>query len=416
MRWARQRVYMTATHRNEKPGRPRPAASNLLLLAATLLIVFAAVEALSLLYLHHLASAKTFFRYASARQLDQSDYARFGLRYAPHQYLGYYPTPNFRHEVDGKLYNRHNALGFRGEDIPLPKPDGEFRIVCLGGSTTYTNQVFDYRHSYPDQLQAFLRERCRPTVRVINAGAEGYTSWESLINLQFRVLELKPDLIIIYHGINDALARLIHPYRSYRADNSGFRAAPTALTAMPTIWEYSTILRIALIKLGLTQPHNRIAMVKQFARTAWHGEMQRQWSKGIYPSGIFAKASVHDMLDSNPPHHFRDNLLSMIGNAQTRGIKVVLATFAYSPEFRDVAMFATAEGQRALAEGNQVVRSMAATPGAHVFDFEEAFPKDPQLFVDGQHVNEKGARIKARLFAEYLVENDLVPGESTARQ
>lgn len=407
---------MTSPDRNTQPQRPRSISANILLLAASLIFVFAAAEALSRLYLVHFASAKTFFRYASARQLDTSDYVRFGLRYAPHQYLGYYPTPDFRQEVDGKLYNRHNARGFRGEEIPMPKPAGEFRIACLGGSTTYTNQVFDYRLSYPDQLQAVLRERGRPGVRVINAGAEGYTSWESLINLQFRVLELEPDLIIIYHGINDALARLVYPYSAYRADNSGFRAAPTSLTAMPTIWEYSTILRIAMIKLGLAEPHNRIAMVKQFAKTAWHGELQRQWSKGIYPSGIFEKASVADMLDHNPPRYFRDNLLDMIGDAQARGIKVVLATFAYSPEFKQVAMFATPGGQRALAESNQVVKSLAGTPGVHVFDFAEAFPKDPELFVDGQHVNEKGARIKAELFAEYLVKNGLVPGESAARQ
>ena len=64
--------------------------------------------------------------------------------YTPHRYLGYIPTPKV---VKGK--NIHNTSGFRGEEILTPKGDSIFRIVCLGGSTTYTVKVEDYQKSYP---------------------------------------------------------------------------------------------------------------------------------------------------------------------------------------------------------------------------------------------------------------------------
>ena len=34
-------------------------------------------------------------------------------------------------------YQGHNSLGYRGEEITAAKPEGVFRIVALGGSTTY---------------------------------------------------------------------------------------------------------------------------------------------------------------------------------------------------------------------------------------------------------------------------------------
>ncbi|MGV2433654.1 MAG UNVERIFIED_CONTAM: hypothetical protein LVT10_01075 [Anaerolineae bacterium] len=34
-------------------------------------------------------------------------------------------------------YPGHNAVGFRGEEITYPKPEGVQRILTLGGSTTY---------------------------------------------------------------------------------------------------------------------------------------------------------------------------------------------------------------------------------------------------------------------------------------
>jgi hypothetical protein len=204
---------------------------------------------------------------------------------------------------------------------------------------------------------------------------------------------------------------LVYPYSAYLPDNSGFREPSTSLTAMPPIWEHSTLIRILLIRMGWTQPHNRIVRVKQFADTARHREMQFQWDKKVYPKGVFKKASVDQILDHNPPDYFRANLLSMIGSARARDVKVVLATFAYSPEFTKVALFATPEGQRDLAECNQVVMSLANEPGTHIFDFASVFPSDSSMFVDGQHVNQRGALLKAKLFADFLLDKGLVPEE-----
>ena len=183
---------------------------NTFLVIVATLATFAVLEAAANIWLLHFANEKHFIRYASLQQLQDSDVSN-RPRYTPHRYIGYYPTPNY---IKGN--DRHNALGYRGDEIESPKPPGQFRIVCLGGSTTYTSDVKDYRKSYPYLLEKYLNGQGYNNVTVINAGAGSWSSWESLINFQLRVLDIEPDLIIIYHSINDISPRFVWPPEAYR--------------------------------------------------------------------------------------------------------------------------------------------------------------------------------------------------------
>lgn len=42
-----------------------------------------------------------------------------------------------------------------------------------------------------------------------------------------------------------------------------------------------------------------------------------------------------------------------------------------------------------------------------MFDFAGLFPADKNYYTDGRHVNIEGAKFKARLFADYLIESGL---------
>ena len=144
-----------------------------------LLIIFCILEFGLHLYINYFASKDFILKYGSLRQLNEkladlayweSDQAS-KFRVSSHRYLGYYPTPNFRF---GK--NKHNSLGFRGDEFIISKPWEEFRIVCIGGSTTYTTRVDDYQLSYPALLEFELNSRGYDNVRVINAGVPGWTT------------------------------------------------------------------------------------------------------------------------------------------------------------------------------------------------------------------------------------------------
>ena len=116
--------------------------------------------------------------------------------------------------------NRHNSLGFRGEEL-APNTTGVARIAFVGGSTMYGEGVPDYHMSLPDLLAFGLAREGKP-VQSINAGCPGWTSLETLLNLQLRLLELEPDYVVFYHGINDVLPRMVWPATAYRGDMSGW--------------------------------------------------------------------------------------------------------------------------------------------------------------------------------------------------
>ena len=62
----------------------------------------------------------------------------------------------------------------------------------------------------------------------------------------------------------------------------------------------------------------------------------------------------------------------------------------------------------AYKQMNDVVRKVARENDAHFFDFAASFPTEANLWTDGTHVNRRGVKIKANMFADYLIESKLL--------
>ena len=373
-------------------------------------MTFVALEVGARVYLTHFAPEARFVNYASYRQLEK----RYGaggqgsgeLRplYTHHRYLGYYPTPGY-----AKGPNRHNALGYRGDDVMVPKPAGVFRIVCLGGSTTYDSDIEDWTSAYPSQLGRVLRERGYARVETVNAGAAGWTSWESLIDFELRVLDLEPDLVIVHDALNDVHPRFVWPPVLYRGDASGYRAPNASGLFMPSILEYSTLLRILMIRAGWITSHADLSRTIDRLAPSYYGDLWRdQKREGVYPQGIFKEIDGAKMLAANDPRYFVRNLDSLIGVAGANRVKVVLMSFPYSPDFPEEPRVSTPEYHRAIAEHNTALRDLARKRGASFFDLGAQFPTDKRYFTDGRHQNADGAKLKAGMIADYLVSEQLL--------
>lgn len=379
--------------------------SRITLAGLALLFAFGVCELLARFYLLEVADPETFKRFASVEQLAARHRDR--ERYSVHRYLGYTPTPNF--EIDGR--KDHNSLGFRGAEIALQKPPGQFRIACLGGSTTYTLSP-SYEGAYPQLLEGLLRSP-EHDVRVINAGAHGYSSFESLINLELRVLDLDPDLVIIYHGVNDVSTRFVFPFHKYRGDNSGMRGP--RVSRYRSVLEYSALMRLLLISTGRMESPNRVEFIRMsIGGTPEHTHHERafirQKLKGVYPDAMFAGLSAAEILETNDPRYFERNIHNMIVIAKAHGVTPVVATFASMPGFEENPKVSSLEFRNAIAEQNAILRELVPRLGGYLFDFERAFPDKAHLYLDGEHVNRRGARLKAELFASYLRARGLVPG------
>lgn len=373
--------------------RGRQASFKTLALAVLATVAtLACAEVGARLFLRYLATPEQFLRYASHAQLA----SRHPLaRLVPHRHLGYVTTPNYRWGA-----NRHNSLGFRGDEIAVPKPSGVYRIVCIGGSTTYSDGVLDHTKSYPTLLQGHLRAHGLPHVDVVNAGVPGYTSLESLINLQTRALDVEPDLVIFYENVNDVHARLVWPPAAHRGDYSGFLGRP-GFFERPSALETSTLLRVFMVRRGLVEPHSSITRVLATPETSFAKLFGVQRRNGTYPEGFFREVSAERMLRENGPVFFERHLGSIVAVARSGGADVILATFAYSPAFPD-EVTSHPEYQRAIEEGNQAIRRVASATGVYLLDLARLMPADPAYYTDGIHFTAAGNQLRARLLGEYI--------------
>lgn len=336
--------------------------------------------------------------YASVNQLYSGS---LSFQYSPHRYLGYYPTPNWK-----KGNNAHNSTGFRGDEISRLKPENSYRIVCIGGSTTYTTEVEDYKDSYPFLLQKELHQMGLTNIEVINAGVGNWSTWESLINLQFRLLDLDPDLLVVYHSTNDIQSRLVWPPEIYSSDNSGRRMSSykDLSNNWKDLWlEHSNILRIISIKMGVKTPNTVLEKLDSSPDTYYLPKFIQQLNNKTYPSEIFIDTPVSEMLRVNKPIYFKRNMESIINVAKSRNIGVVLSTFAHCTLFEN-EFSSTPEYIKAYDEHNEVIKELAIQNQIACLDFAKQFPDQKNLFTDGRHVNEKGSQLKANIFAKFIAD------------
>jgi lysophospholipase L1-like esterase len=354
-------------------------------------------------FLEHFAGENTFHRFATVAQLRSSE--DYPERFIRHYYLGYTPKPNFELGDD-----RHNRLGYRGDGFPIKKPEGEFRIACLGGSTTYGAGVDNFREAFPARLGRMIANSGLDNCRVINAGAHGWTSWETLINFELRVLDLDPDLIIVHHGVNDIQPRLTWPPSSYTSENLSFRARPTPVENHQLL-EHSTLGRMVLIQAGLIESPSRLERTygARDPGTFFGADFRGQVLQGVYPQGIFKRVSVEQMLDRNLPRYFDRNLRSLVAIARSNDIQVLFVGVPFSPVAMQTPVASYPAMQEAQAEMAGVLKRIASTTAAYYFDLPTRFPKENGLFTDGIHTNAKGHSVKARKIFECLESRKLLP-------
>lgn len=98
-----------------------------------------------------------------------------------------------------------NSQGFRDTERDVPKPEGTFRILCVGGSTTQEGDT--NATTYPALLEARLREAFpEQDIEVLDAGIPGISTPCHLLRLS-DYLMLEPDLVLLHLGVNDALLK-----------------------------------------------------------------------------------------------------------------------------------------------------------------------------------------------------------------
>ena len=96
-----------------------------------------------------------------------------------------------------------NEFGFRGPEITKEKPANTYRIFTIGGSSMYSmNSLDDETISYHLQKK-FDQYELGVKIEVINAGVNGAWSGTEKEMIKNKLVEFKPDLLLVYDGWND---------------------------------------------------------------------------------------------------------------------------------------------------------------------------------------------------------------------
>jgi lysophospholipase L1-like esterase len=371
-----------------RAGRVR-LLTGLLLVAAGALAALLLLEGGARLWLTYLADerARILYLYDAATIADKTTLLT-GL-----PYLNYGPNP---------AWEEVNARGVRGPLVALPKPAGVYRIVALGGSTTF-GHALSAAEAWPAQLERSLRDDYGyAQVEVVNLGSPGYYSLDSVVNLATRGLAHDPDLVLVYHGVNDAIIRMYTDTACYQGDTPLF-----GMGLDRGIWQYvteplppSALYRLAAYALG------RLEDPASLNHRLRHTGFCPPEPKGISPV---------DLLAQHPPVYFERNMRSLIGLARAAGAEVVLSTFAWDTAGAQAALAANPDLHhnrallQAIDEQNALLRRIAAETGAGLADFGAPGVTRPGDFQGDQvHQTAAGAQHQGAFYAAYLHDQGLI--------
>jgi lysophospholipase L1-like esterase len=330
-------------------------------------------------------------------------------RVGPHPYLAYANKPSYVHVPTAKDPSsvHHNSLGFRGRETTWEKPPGTFRILCLGGSSTYGIGPSSDETNWTSRLEAHLNAASPPRpVEVINGGCQGYSTFEMAILLQVRGIALSPDLVICYEAINDMRCAL---YPNVQRDNTHWRA----------VWPVER-------KSGFER-----ACEESYVFLAWRRYLTDWWAEGqqlgryvivdfgkYYPDD-YAHATDADLGFAN----VQRNLASIVGTARAHGAEVMFV--AQGMRMGDFDRFGSRDAQKQGFERViALVRAIASERGAPFCDARAVLDAeaDRQRAADGKdrifvrpeqrngevHLTDEGCDLLARTIAARIVELELI--------
>lgn len=333
-----------------------------------------------------------FFVRVFLRYRDFDAWQRASIRYVQDGCFGWKIKPgSYLDKRGGTILV--NGLGLRGEEIPLEKPLGQFRVLVLGGSAAFSLGAEGER-TWPRLLEVRLQERFGPRVVVLNAGTPGYSAYQSQRRLACELLRLSPDLVLVYHLWNDVkhfwwsdIPGLIRYLESHGKFNEK-RSLMFLAQEVPVLdgWtRHSQLvarLRFALLKALL-----------YFYRLHYEGPRHDALDKAIHPHGV---------------NFYRENLLAIHRLLSDRSIPLVIVKQASLvhpentlKERERIAYAVTGFRHEVLVEalrrGWAVNDELCALKDVFCVPANEAVPPTLKHFQNSVHLKPKGLEALAEV-------------------
>lgn len=278
---------------------------------------------------------------------------------------------------------RNTIEGF--EVYGTTEDSGATTIVVLGGSTT-ESQLFFVKGWVPF-LEQYLKNK-GISAKIYCGGISGYTSSQELLKFQRDVLQLDPDIVISYSGVNDL-------YMFPKKDEFERNGRPF-ISKFQVQFINQVLEKLKILKFGLPTPDIP------------------DWEKGGKETVFYGLKSK-----KTAAQFWIDNMRMMHALSQEFGI----AFFSFFQPFRfngyykstpiqeiihsrrDPSCTPTASGQKIygrkaeVSEARHLIQSYD-----YIIDLSELFIEESEVYFDSVHVYEKGNQLIARNIGEFITQ------------
>ena len=302
-------------------------------------------------------------------------------RFGGDPWNGYGLSPSF--SFGGKS---QNALAFRGPEIRIERTPGLARVVLIGASTVYGPRVADSETSSAG-LEALLKER-GIAAEVVNAGVPGYTTRETVQSLEHRVLRLRPDVVVVVDGRNDAYPEL---FRGYRDDYSHYRDFAWSVRLSNQGWK--RVFLVSHLVMGLMHRQARFGF-DPGKEHPLYGSIRYENKPSLAEAARFAA-------DPTRYRGFETNVRRSVELIRAAGAQAVLATIPYrgGPWYASGNLDKSFQPivSQVVAKNQEIVRRLAVELGTPLVDTPDLWTGTN--LADDCHFNPVGERAFAERIA-----------------
>ncbi|OGR31520.1 MAG: hypothetical protein A2139_04095 [Desulfobacca sp. RBG_16_60_12] len=312
------------------------------------------------------------------------------------------PDPEYLRKADGleakKFVLRVDRQGFIMPAKVHDRPD--LTIAFLGGSTTECTYV-EEENRFPYLTGRLIEQQTGLKVNSYNAGRSGANTLHCLNILLNRVVNLKPDVVVLMENIND-LAILMYE-KTYWNTNPSRSPLQERLPNFKTVGQ--DLRQIFYLVRDLTFPNlsRELKKLSPFGRKAKGDEFKDVRGQKI--------TIDQDML----VREFSLNLQTFINICRARGITPVLMTQASrltdhpDPPIKQIMHqleisqgITYGEFKAAFDRLNRTIRDVGAKNQVRVIDLAGEIPPVKENICDVAHFNDRGSRLVAARLAAGL--------------
>lgn len=288
---------------------------------------------------------------------------------------------------------RLTPLGYRDE-VLMPKPASEYRIIMLGGSTVFLGEP-----AIPAALESILAVIGHPNVQVYNWGVFSVVSGQELATILFRAVDFDPDMILVYNGVNDLTEPFFFdPRPNYPFDYMAAEGGRRIIEGDFSLYDlYAVLLRPSSLGYRLFQFEIEEQITRRDQLAEQIGAESQAWREALvtsYRSNLAKMCRLGEAFDFQlvavlqPMIFFKPQLAGEEVNW--------LGTADYQQHTR--AVYELARAAFLQLDGQFADNACVFWDGSRLLENETA-----ELFVDPVHLNEVGNRIVAARLAEQVI-------------